>query len=147
MLEEQTVIWSKKMAIVCHFLAILPMFLGGLVYAVRDSYLPYHAAATKHDWQTLEPGMQVLFKAMLNGAGGLMLLIALILIVLLIIPFRQNERWSFWVIPLIGISAVFITIRAAIFVDANTSANPPWLWLLIVIALFIGGFILSYKTD
>ncbi len=137
--------WSKTAAMVCHGLAISPMLMGGLVYAIRDSYMPYHAAATTFVWQELEPGVQILFRAMLNGAGSLMLLTALTLILLLIIPFRQNERWCFWAIPLIGISAMLITIRAGILVELNTPANPPWLWLLPVIGLFISGCFLSYK--
>lgn len=137
--------WSKTAAMVCHGLAILPMFIGGLIYATRDSYLSYHAKATTYVWQELAPGLQILFKAMLNGAGSLMLLTALTLILLLIIPFRQNERWCFWAIPLIGISAMLTTIRAGVLVDINTPSNPPWMWLLIVISLFISGLFLSYK--
>lgn len=137
--------WSKIAAMVCHGLAISPMLVGGLVYAMRDSYLPYHAAATTYAWHELAPGVQILFQAMLNGAGSLMLLTALTLILLLMIPFRQNERWSFWAIPLIGISAMLTTIRSAVLVDLNTPANPPWLWLLIVISLFTSGLLLSYK--
>jgi len=137
--------WSKTAALVCHSLAISPMLLGGLVYAIRDSYLPYHAAATTYAWQELEPGVQTLFLAMLNGAGSLMFLTALTLILLLIIPFRQNDRWCFWAIPLIGISAMLITIRAAVLVDLTTPANPPWQWLFIVIGFFISGLFLSYK--
>ncbi|MFQ3190820.1 MAG: hypothetical protein ACI936_001955 [Paraglaciecola sp.] len=137
--------WSKRAAMVCHSLAIFPMLVGGLVYAIRDSYLPYHAAATTYAWHELEPGVQTLFLAMLNGSGSLMLLTALTLILLLIIPFRQNQRWCFWAIPLIGISAMLITIRAAVLVDLNTPANPPWLGLLIVIGFFTSGLFLSYK--
>lgn len=135
----------KIVAMICHSLAILPMVVGGLVYAISDRYMSYHAAATTYDWQELDAGMQTLFLAMLNGAGGLMLLISLTLILLLIIPFRQNERWSFWAIPLIGISAILITIRAAVLVDLNTAANPPWQWLLLVIGFFLSGLFLSYK--
>ena len=138
-------IWSKTAAMICYGLAISPMLVGGLIYATHDSYMSYHAAATTYAWQDLEPGVQILFRAMLNGAGSLMLLTALTLILLLIIPFRQNERWSYWAIPLIGISAILTTIRAAVLVDLNTSANPPWLWLLLVIGLFISGLFLSYK--
>lgn len=137
--------WSKTAAMVCHSLAISPMLVGGLVYATRDSYLPYHAAATTYAWNELAPGVQTLFIAMLNGAGSLMLLTALTLILLLIIPFRQNERWCFWAIPLIGISAILITVRAAVLVDLTTAANPPWQWLFIVIGLFTSGLFLSYK--
>ncbi|PCH97667.1 MAG: hypothetical protein COB83_01740 [Gammaproteobacteria bacterium] len=136
---------SKTAAMICHGLAIFPMLMGGLVYALRDSYMSYHAAATNYDWQELKPGMQMLFRAMLNGAGSLMLLIALILILLLFIPFRASERWSFWAIPLIGISAILIPLRAAVLIDLNTHANPPWLWLLLVIGLFLSGLALSYK--
>ncbi|MBL4900645.1 MAG: hypothetical protein JKX76_13610 [Colwellia sp.] len=136
---------SKTVALICHSLAILPMLVGGLVYAIRDRYMSYHAAATTYAWQDLEPGVQVLFQAMLNGAGSLMLLTALTLILLLMIPFKQNEKWSFWAIPLIGISAILITLRAAMLVDLNTPANPPWEWLLLVIILFISGLFLSFK--
>lgn len=135
----------KVAAIVCHSLAIFPMLVGGLVYTMSKSYLPYHATATNYAWHELTPGVQVLFQAMLNGAGSLMLLTALTLILLLAIPFRQNERWCFWAIPFIGISAMLITIRSAVLVDLNTPANPPWLWLLIIIGLFISGLFLSYK--
>lgn len=136
---------SKTAAMVCHSLAISPMILGGLVYAFRDQYFSYHAEATTYAWQELAPGVQILFRAMLNGAGSLMLLTALTLILLLTIPYRNNERWSFWAIPLIGISAILITIRAAVLVDLNTAANPPWQWLILVIGLFLSGMFLSYK--
>lgn len=135
----------KIAAMICHGLAILPMLVGGIIYAIRDSYLPYHAAATAYTWNELAPGVKILFQAMLNGAGSLMLLTALTLILLLMIPFRQNERWCFWAIPLIGISAMLTTIRAGVLVDINTPSNPPWVWLLIVICLFISGLFLSYK--
>lgn len=136
---------SKIAAMVCHSLAISPMLVGGLVYANRDNYMSYHAAATTYAWQELAPGVQILFRAMLNGAGSLMLLTALTLILLLTIPFRKNERWCFWAIPLIGISAILTTIRAAVLVDLNTAANPPWQWLILVIGLFLSGLFLSYK--
>jgi hypothetical protein len=138
---------SNTAAMICHGLAISPMLVGGLLYTIRDSYFSYHAAATTIAWQDLEPGVQVLFLAMLNGAGSLMLLTALSLILLLIIPFRRGEQWCFWAIPLIGVSAILTTIRAAVLVDINTPANPPWLWLLIVIGLFISGLLLSYKNN
>lgn len=135
----------KTAAMVCHCLAISPMAVGGLIYAIRDSYMPYHAVATTYAWNELEPGIQTLFLAMLNGLGSLMLMTALILILLLLIPFRQNERWTFWAIPLIGIGAMLTTIRAAVLVDLNTPANPPWPWLMLIIGLFISGLFLSYK--
>jgi len=135
----------KIAAMICHALAILPMLVGGVIYTISDQYFPHHAAATSYQWDELTPGLQILFQAMLNGAGSLMLLTALTLILLLVIPFRQDEQWCFWAIPLIGISAMILTIRSAVFVDLNTPSNPPWLWLLIIIVLFLSGLFLSYK--
>jgi len=135
----------KTSAMLCHGLAISPMLIGGMVYSIRDSYMPYHAAATTYQWHELEPGIQVLFRAMFNGAGSLMLLTALTLILLLSIPFRQNQRWSLWAIPLIGIGAMLTTIRGAVLVDLNTAANPPWLGLLVIIALFCSGLFFSFR--
>jgi len=136
---------SKTAALICHCVAILPMLVGGLIYTLSSSYMSYHAQATSQTWQQLAPGVQVLFQAMLNGAGSLMLLTSLIMILLLAIPFKKNEKWSFVAIPAIGISALLITIRAAVLVDYHTSANPPWLWLLPLVGLFMVGFFLSYK--
>lgn len=137
---------SKKIAMICHSLAVSPMLVGGLIYALRDSYLSYHADATTYAWHDLAPGIRVLFQAMLNGAGGLMLLLALILITLLAIPFKNNERWSLFAIPLIGISALLITVRAAIFVELNTPAAPPWPWLMLNVGLFISGWFFSLRN-
>ncbi len=137
----------KLAALICHGLAIVPMLIGGLVYATRESYLSYHATATAYTWEELTPGMQTLLQAMLNGAGGLMVLVSTVLLILLCIPFKNNDRWSFWAIPLIGISAILITIRAAFYVAINTPSNPPWQWLLILICLFISGWLLSYKSN
>jgi hypothetical protein len=135
----------KIAAMICHAMAIFPMLIGGVVYTISEQYFSYHAVATSYAWDELTPGLQLLIQAMLNGAGSLMLLIALTLILLLIIPFRKNERWCFWAIPFIGISAMLITIRSAVLVDLNTPSNPPWVWLLIIIALFLSGLFLSYK--
>ncbi|WP_114326063.1 hypothetical protein [Candidatus Colwellia aromaticivorans] len=140
-------ITTKTAALICHSLAISPMFVGGLVYAIQNSYMSYHAAATNHSWHELSPGVQILFRAMLNGSGSLMLLTALTLILLLIIPFKQDQRWCFWAIPLIGISAMLITIRAAVEIDLMTPGDPPWEWLLLVIGLFISGLFLSLKNS
>lgn len=136
---------SKSAAMMCHSLAILPMLVGGLIYGVSGSYMEYHAKATSYAWYELAPGIQILFQAMLNGAGSLMLLIAITLILLLVIPFRNNEKWSYWAIPLIGISAILIPIRAAIFISFETPASPPWLWLLLICTLFLSGLFLSHK--
>lgn len=148
MINNKSVIQSKNIALVCHSLAILFMLVSGVVYALHNSYMSYHAAATAYSWHELSLGVQVLFQALINGAGSFMLLIALILILLLIIPFRQNQRWSLWAIPFIGTSAMLITLRAAIMVERNTQGNPPWEWLLVVISLFgIGLFFSLIKSD
>ena len=135
--------FTKKVSFICHALAATLMLIGGLVYFMREAYLPYHADATNHAWGSLEPGIQILFQAMLNGAGGLMIAIALTLIILLSIPFRRGEKWSYWVIPFIGICAMLTTLRSTLLVEMSTAAHPPWIILLVVTALFLVGLIFS----
>ena len=64
----------KKASITFYILAILPMVAGGLVYSLRQQFMPYHAAAAGRAWEELDHGLQVLILACINGAGSLMLI-------------------------------------------------------------------------
>lgn len=137
---------SKTLATICHAIGLMPMYIGGALYSTRSEYMPYHAIATGRSWDSLEPGLQTLYLATINGAGNLILSLAFALTLILAIPFQQGQRWSFWALPLIGVSAMVGGMLPAISVDLNTPADPPWQVFLVVITFFILGLFLSLKS-
>lgn len=136
---------SKKIAFSCYVIALIPMYIGGMVYSLLSEYMPYHAIAVGHQWSELEPGLQLLILEALHGAGNLIIIVALAMSVLLAIPFRRGERWSYWSIPLMGCAAMLSGLSAAIKIDMNTPANPPWFVLVLVILLLITGLFFSLR--
>jgi hypothetical protein len=42
----------------------------GSVYLFRNSFMPYHADVSGRSWETLEPQLQILLKALMEVAGA-----------------------------------------------------------------------------
>ncbi|NRB37733.1 MAG: hypothetical protein HRU20_04600 [Pseudomonadales bacterium] len=126
----------NKAATILYSIALLPIYIGGLVYSCLNQFMPYHAVAVGHEWHELETGTQMLILAALNGAGSLMLTMAMVMTLLLLIPYKKAERWALIALPLLGLSTMLIVLRSALLVDLNTPANPPW-FVLIIIMVFI----------
>lgn len=136
---------TKKLPLALYALALLPMYLGGIIYASTSQFMPYHAVAVGHDWQSLEPGIQTLILAALHAGGGLILIAAIVMSLILAIPFQQGHKWALNTVPIIGIGCMLIILRAAIYVDINTPAAPPWSVLVIIIAVLITAWIMSLQ--
>jgi hypothetical protein len=65
--------------------------------------------------------------------------------ILLVIPFGKGVFWARWGIPAIGMVVQLPALYAMASVALYTSAQPPWIGSLIVMALLIAGFILSME--
>ena len=135
--------WKMKSALVCYFLTILMGLFFAAIYLFRPEFMPYHAVAIGVKWTELRPEFQTLFLALLRVSGGGWLATAVSMGILVVIPFRRNEYWSRWAIPLIGLSAAIPTLYATLLVKARTPASVPWFGAAAAILLLIAGFVLS----
>jgi hypothetical protein len=79
--------------------------------------------------------MKVVAGAWFAGASAMTLL--------LFIPFRKGERWSYYSIPLIGFMVAGSSLCATLYVAANTPANPPWIAAAVSMILLFIGLLLS----
>ncbi|MCP4150192.1 MAG: hypothetical protein GY757_20765, partial [bacterium] len=91
-----------KIAFTCHCLTVLLLFVFGLVYLLQAQFMPYHADAVGKQWGELAPAFQVLFLALMKVVAGAWLAGASAMALLLLIPFRKGERWSYYSVPIIG---------------------------------------------
>jgi hypothetical protein len=66
---------------------------GGYWLAVLMSY---HAAAVAMPWSQVPANFQVFILGMMKALGGTYLALAIVLGVILIVPFRQGAAWPLW---------------------------------------------------
>lgn len=118
--------------------AVITMIMGAL-YLFSPKFMPYHAKALSTTWADLAQEYQVLIKALMLVAGGGWFAVGAIVIILLLFPFRQNQKWSAYAIPAIFILFYVPTLLATLYVLQNTPASPPWYGNLISIVVSLLG--------
>lgn len=101
-------------------------FALGTYYLLRDRYLPYHADAIGTEWSALTPETQILFLALLDVAGAGWAMSGLLVLILVVVPFRHGQAWARWTIP-IALALLYVPILlATLRVLGGTPAVPPW---------------------
>lgn len=132
-----------KMAFGCHFLALLVLVGFGLTYLFRAEFMPYHAVAVGMSWAEVPSGSQALFLGLMKAVGGASLAIALLVSILLLVPFRQGASWARWAIPAGGLLFCATTLYAQTHVALHTPATPPIGLVIAAAVVQIVGFVLS----
>lgn len=121
---------ETKIAFGCYFTAVFAQAAAGAVYLLRQAFMPYHAVAAGMPWRDVPASLQVLILALMRIWGGASIILALALFILLFIPFREGQGWAFWAVPLLLLTNYAAMSYAMAQVDLNTSADPPWAFVL-----------------
>ena len=133
----------KRLALFCFAGNALFLLLAGLVYVLRPSFMPYHGAIIHSDWPSLSASAQLLYLGMMRTEGAGMLATSLAIAILLWIPFRQGQRWSYWAIAAVGLVEHLPTLAMTFHVAHVTDARPPWVAVLVATLLLVAGLILA----
>ena len=139
--------WKLKVAFSCHLLASFLLVAFGLIYLLRLEFMPYHAVAVGRSWTELDPASQVLILSLMKVVGGGFLASAFAMVIPLFTAFRNEQRWSFWAVPITGLIASLSSLYATITVAVNTPASPPWIAAVLGTVLLTIGFIFSILPD
>jgi hypothetical protein len=133
----------RKIAFVLYVLVALASLILGLTYFLLDHFTSYHKQAVGVSWEELDSRLQTLLLALMQVAAGGWLALFVLLMALIIIPFRRGERWARFIIP-IGILAFYVpTLHATLEVLRHTPAVPPWYGAAIACAAAVIGFLLD----
>ena len=132
--------WSFSM----HALPSFGLLLQGSLYLTTQKFMPYHADALSVTWEELPPHYQGFVLGVIRGMGAGSVAVSLALLIMLFIPFRRDDRWSLWAIPLIGTIFTLITAYAAYTIDTRTPASTPWRETLGLTATYLAGAVISY---
>ena len=121
----------------------LVLIVFGLIYLIKNQFMPYHSEALGLSWSDLKPNFQVLILGLMRVAGGGFLATGLAMLILLIIPFRAGDTWSIYAIPTISFCTSSGALYATWLVKTKTPGNPPVRLSLLALGLTIIGFIFS----
>lgn len=116
--------------------------MGG-IYLVRDSFMPYHAAALGKDWGELDPATQAFLKALMEVAAGGWLALGALVLLLVAFPIRRGERWARLAAPAALLLFYVPTLLATLRVLHGTPASPPWRFNLVACLSAVVGFVLD----
>ncbi|MGK7294747.1 MAG: hypothetical protein ACNS61_02835 [Candidatus Wenzhouxiangella sp. M2_3B_020] len=144
-MSEKTDARSKRYAAAAYWGVVVASVVLGTVYLVAPEFMPYHADAIGRDWSELSHDEQLLFRALLRLAAGGWLATAAALALLLLIPFRTGERWSYWAIPAVSLIFYLPNLYATLLVTYGTPAIAPWYGNAIGIAATLIGAALTLR--
>lgn len=138
----------SKIAFSSYFLIALMTAYMGIRYLVAGEIRPHHLEIIGvHSWSAILPDFKVMLLMLMKGAGLGYLTTAVALFILLLGPFRKNEKWSIWGLLLIisvQLGGRFINILIASSFSPNSA---PIELLAIAISLALVGFFCSLKMN
>ncbi len=123
--SRQTTSLRKKVGVGLFGLGFLASIGFGVVYLLKPSFMSYHAVAVGMDWEAVPPAFQVLVLALMRAAGGGMLAIGLVGLVLLAIPVRDGANWARWTALAMTWGLGAFLLYGTILVRLDTPASPP----------------------
>ena len=120
-----------------NWLVAAVMFGVGVRYLVSTQIMPHHLRILGVAWTDLTPPTRTLMLTLMKGTGLVGICTAVALGVLLAIPFRRQEAWSYWAVLLVGLTALVPMLIGAIRVRMATGVAVPW-WPHVVLLVALG---------
>ncbi len=134
---------TSLISLISYSFVALVLIVFGLIYLIKNQFMPYHSEALGLSWSDLEPNLQVLILALMRAAGGGFLATGLAMLILLIIPWRAGDTWSIYAIPTISFCTSSGALYATWLVKTRTPGNPPVRLSLLALILTAIGLIFS----
>ncbi len=109
----------------------LAMLAIGWAYQFSHEFMPYHAEVIGTQWIDLTDVQQILYIGMMRTEAAGFLATSTALLILLFIPFRQEQPWSISAMTVIGLVEYLPSAIATFNVYKATGASTPWLALIV----------------
>jgi hypothetical protein len=116
---------------------------GGIVYLSVPTMMPYHLQALGIPWNDLAEGVRALLWVMVKVIGGLSVIIGAVMLVLVLIPFRNKEPWARYAVFGGGFAANAFMLGATVVVRSMTGAHTPIAMMAASTGVVIAAFLLS----
>ena len=124
-----------------YMVTTIAVLLIGVVYAFWKTIMPYHIDALETPWEDIDPRVQILLKALLNGGGYFGLSTGVAMLLILMIPFRAGELWAGYAVGVIGLIGALPLGMIVYGVKKHTAGNPPFFVMVIINLLLALGLL------
>jgi hypothetical protein len=136
---------NKIGSIINYFVAFCYVVIG-IIYLIKDSFMPYHQKAVSLQWSQIDLNIQFLILALMRAVSAGFILMGLIIIWLQMEFFRTKLRWISSLILISVTVFSLIQIYATMIVRLNTPGNPPTTLILAGLLLIVIGFVFNRKS-
>ena len=136
---------TMKVTYYAYFVTVPVLLVFGFRYLFSSQFMPYHSAAIGLPWEQVQPGVQFVILALMRVVGGSFIALAIALLMILNIPFRNGYRWAHYTVPVMGIFCAGASLYATLFIKIKTNANTPWLAAGIPVIIYVIGLIMTYQ--
>jgi hypothetical protein len=137
----------KTIAFAVYLLGVIALIGFGVSYLLCQTIMPYHKEAIGMEWTDIPVALQFLLQALIKAAGGGFLVTGVAVLIIMVIPFRNGEKWPIWAIPLLVALWTVPTAYGGFQAAKGTEASIPWWGLAVVLALAVVGSLLSVGTQ
>ena len=137
---------NTKIGNIANYLASLILLAIGLIYLLKNSFMPYHSDALSLGWNEVDSGTQFLILAFMRAMSGGYIAIAIVILFLQTKFAYGKTKWIPSLILTGGLILTLSSIYGTLIVRFNSSSNPPTLLAIIGIVLIIIGYIFNQKS-
>ena len=127
------------------YLASAILMAFGLVYLLRNSFMPYHSVAISLKWEEFDAAMQVLLLALMRATSGGFIAVAFAIAFLQFKFTVTKLPWLPIFVLTLGTISMLCSAYATLLVMFHTAAKPPFDVTIIGEIFLIIGFVFNRK--
>ena len=117
----------------------------GIIYLVKNSFMPYHSDALGVTWNELDAPTRYLVLALMRATSGGFIASAFAMFFLQLKFTSSKLHWIPWVIVILGTILSSCLVYATSMIDYQYSGRPPLAEVIAGELLLIVGFIFNNK--
>lgn len=137
---------NSKTGSISNFLVALICLIFGVVYLVKDSFMPYHSQAVSLAWIDVEADFRFLILALMRAASGGLIVTAILIVWLQIRFIKTRKNWLALMILILGSIMGLALFYATITIRIHTPGNPPTILNAIMLCFLLIGYIFNRKS-
>ncbi|WP_066628206.1 hypothetical protein [Labilibacter marinus] len=137
---------NHRIGNISNYLAGLFLFIFGIIYLFKPSFMPYHSQALSLDWSEVDHPTQILILALMRVVSAGYIAGAIVIITLQRKFSSSQLSWIPALILIFGLIVGVISIYGTFLVRLNSPGKPPIETILLGIVLVVIGYIFNKKS-
>ena len=131
---------------ISNFLVAFICLAFGVMYLIKNSFMPYHSQAVSLPWTEIDADFQFLILALIRAVSGGFIVTAIVITWLQFEFVRTRKHWISLLILITGCSMGLASLYATLIIRSHTPGNPPTVLNALLLCLLVIGYIFNRKS-